>query len=237
MEVKFIGTSHGVPEKDRYCSCSVVTVNGKHYVIDAGVSLMSALLHNNMEPQNVGAVFITHMHGDHISGLPEFVDLLRWYYRDLNPAIFVPSEQGKYALLNWVTSMDNGREVAVSAYSEGILFEDENVRVTAFRTQHTACSFGFLLEAEGKRVYFTGDMRGDLSDCPGVVYETETDLVVCESAHNCLPEIADKLNAMKTKHIVINHVNPKHSLKEFDECAPLMNKPFDMAHDGYEVIV
>lgn len=237
MRVHFIGTSHGVPEKDRYCSCAVITVNNKHYIIDAGVSLMSAILHNNMEPEDVGAVFITHMHGDHASGLAEFVDLLRWHYKTLNPGIFLPSSQGKYALLNWVASMDGGREVEITAYEEGLIFEDENIRVTAYKTEHTNCSYGFLIEAENKKIYFTGDMRRDISDCPDVVYNTDTNLIVCEAAHNCLPQIADKLNAMKTKRIVINHVCPRHALQEFEDCKPLMKIPFEMAFDGSEYII
>lgn len=61
MKISFLGTSDGYPEKDRYCSCTVVTVNSKHYVIDAGLALYSALIHNDLHPRDAGAIFITHM--------------------------------------------------------------------------------------------------------------------------------------------------------------------------------
>ncbi len=234
MKIHFLGTGHGVPEKDRYCSCSVVTVNSKLYVIDAGISLYSALVHNGYDPKDVNGIFITHMHGDHVSGLVEFIDLFSWAksLREFNPSIFVPTLAGKLALGSLAQAMDQGREVQINVYAEGVVFEDENVKVTAFKTKHNAASHGFLLEAEGKRVYFTGDMIRDISDCPEFLYNEKTDLVICESAHNRLPEISDKFNSMKTEKIIINHIAPKHSLDEFSECKPLVNKPFILSYDG-----
>lgn len=235
MKIQLLGTSHGLPEKDRFCSCSVVTVNGKHYVIDAGISLYSALIHNDCNPEDVSGIFITHMHGDHSSGLVEYVDLMSWTKKDLKAEIFVPTLLGKLAVETLAYAMDLAREVDLKVYTEGLVFKDENVTVTAFKTKHNAASHGFLLEAEGKRVYFTGDMVKDISDCPEFVYNENTDLIICESAHNRLPDISEKLNSMKTKKIIINHIAPRHSISEFDECKPLMNKPFELAFDGMTV--
>lgn len=235
MKIKLIGTSHGFPEKDRFCSCSVVTVNGCHYVVDAGVSLYSMLLHNDYVCEDVKGVFITHMHGDHASGLVEMVNLMSWGKREVRPEIFVPTVAGKLAIQMLSDAMDYAREVEMKVYSDGVVFEDENVKVTAYRTGHGVATFGFLIEAEGKRVYFSGDMKSDISDMPEFVYNEKTNLVICESAHNCMPKIADKFNAMKTDRIVINHIAPKHSIAEFEEAKPLVNKPFDLASDGMEI--
>lgn len=232
MKINFFGTSDGYPEKDRYCSCTVVTVNGKHYVIDAGLSLYSALLRHDYSPADVNGIFITHMHGDHASGLAEYVNLMIWGSRfAADPEICVPSMAGKLGLLSYAYAMDKGRDVDVTVFREGKIFEDENVRITAYRTQHTDASFGFLVEGEGKRVYFTGDIRNDLADLPELLFNEPTDLVICESAHNRLPNVADKFNSMKTKQVIINHVASGHSYKDFDECKPLINKPFSMAFD------
>lgn len=234
MKIHFIGTSDGYPSTERNCSCTVVTVNGVQYVIDAGISLYTALLHNGYQPGGVGAVFITHMHGDHSSGLVEFADHKKWGSgrTELTDNIFLPTVAGKLAMEALAEAMDSGPDLNMKVYEEGLVFEDENVKVTAFRTEHGAATFGFLLEAEGKRVYFSGDMSRDIHDMPPFVYEEATDLIICESAHNCLPAIADKLNAMKTARLIINHLAPKHSFDEFDQCKPLMKKPFDMAFDG-----
>lgn len=236
MTLRFIGTSDGYPEKDRKCSCTILTINGRHYVIDAGYSLYTALVQNDMLPQDVAAVFITHMHGDHSSGLIEYIAHMKWGRRhQLSTDIFVPSQKGKYALEALAEVMDPGKDVDLKVYSEGVIYSDDNVKVTACRTLHGAETFGFLVEAEGKRIYFTGDMKGDISDMPTFVYEEKTDIIICESAHNKLFEIAHKLNKMQTNRIIVNHVAKKHSVDDFEKCKPLITKPFDLAYDGMVV--
>lgn len=235
MKIKLIGTSHGYPEKDRYCSCNVITVNNRNYVIDAGISLYSALLHNDYSPLDTDAIFITHMHGDHASGLIEYVDLMTWGRNVPSTGIYLPTVQGKLAILALAQAMDPGREVEIKVYSEGLVYADDNIRVTAYRTNHGPATFGFLVEGEGKRVYFSGDMSRDISDMPEFVYAEKTDLVICECAHNCMPAIADKFNAMKTGRIIMNHIAPSHSIKEFEEAKPLVAKPFDLAYDGMTI--
>lgn len=235
MKIKLLGTSDGYPTKERKCSCSVITINGKHYIIDAGLSLYTELIQNDYMPEDVKGIFITHMHGDHASGLVEYVDFMVWGRRKTNPAIFVPTIQGKLAIETLAYAMDGGREVNLNTYKEGVVFEDENIKVTAFRTTHGPATFGFFVEGDGKKVYFTGDLAGDLHDLPELVFSENLDLVICESAHNCLPKVADKFNAMTTKQVVINHLAAGHSFGEFEECKPMINKTFTMAFDGMEI--
>ena len=239
MQIKFLGTSDGYPEKERYCSCTVLTVSGRHYVIDAGCSLVSEMLKNDLHPADTAGVFITHMHGDHTNGLIEYVNLAIWASRyRLKGPVYLPTEEGRSALLALARAMDTQKyDIPMHVFTEGPVFEDENVRITAHRTRHTEASFGFLVEAEGKRVYFSGDMLKDISDCPDFVYELPTDLIVCECAHNCLPRIADKLNAMQTQRLIINHIAKPHSESEFAEAKPLINKPIELAYDGMSVAI
>ena len=62
MKITFVGTSHGIAEKDRYCSCTVVTVKGKHYVIDAGAPIYDLLQRYGFRFEDVAGIFITHTH-------------------------------------------------------------------------------------------------------------------------------------------------------------------------------
>ena len=43
MKLTFLGTSHGVPEKHRKCTSVLLTVQGKHYIFDAGVPQYTAV--------------------------------------------------------------------------------------------------------------------------------------------------------------------------------------------------
>ena len=53
-------------------NCTLVSVNGKNFLIDAGISMRricSCLSENSLKVDDINAIFITHQHSDHISGL------------------------------------------------------------------------------------------------------------------------------------------------------------------------
>ena len=43
MKITFLGTSHGVPAKDRFCSSIMLESGGSFYFIDAGAPVMDLL--------------------------------------------------------------------------------------------------------------------------------------------------------------------------------------------------
>ena len=67
----------------------------------------------------------------------------------------------------------------------GLVYEDDTVRVTAYQTKHIEQSYAFLVEAEGKRVLFSGDLwpDGHGADFPLEVLDKPLDLAVCEAGH------------------------------------------------------
>ena len=222
MKITFLGTSHGVCEKNRFCSATAVTIKGVTYVIDAGAPISTLLQAKGIKLQTVKALFITHNHGDHIGSLPEFVIQLNCHHKLFFPGahvdIYVP-DMREHEHTVWGCAHTAITDFKV--YSEGVIFEDENIRVTAFRTMHTPASFGFLVEAEGKRIVFSGDIASDLSDYPEELTEHENDVVIVEAAHPRLnkPENMAVFAKTKTRHYLINHYssarNPQSYVDEF----------------------
>ena len=68
-------------------------------------------------------------------------------------------------------------------------------------------TFAYLVEAEGKRVVFTGDLAGDFHDYPRLILEQECDLVVCELTHYPVEKAIPTLKKSKTKKIIFSHVS------------------------------
>lgn len=111
-----------------------------------------------------------------------------WYFKAADPAVFLPEhvEDTVQALRAWLKC--NGSEMKNFKFSpvkEGLIFNDGVIKVTAFKTLHTACSFTYLVEAENKRVLFGGDMcnKGPAEDFPVSVLDEPLDLAICEAAH------------------------------------------------------
>lgn len=105
MEFVFLGTGAGVPSKGRNVSAIALQLleeRGQTWLFDCGEATQHQILHTSVRPRRIEKIFITHLHGDHIFGLPgllgsrsfqggttpltvydrkELNNLLKWHYR------------------------------------------------------------------------------------------------------------------------------------------------------------
>ena len=90
---------------------------------------------------------------------------------------------------------------------EGIVYEDEFIRITATLNRHIENSYSFLVEADGRRVVFSGDLSQNLKgdDFPKILSESEVDLFICEMAHFGEDEVLPNLKTCKAKRVIFNH--------------------------------
>lgn len=72
MDLVFLGTSSGTPTKQRNVTAlALVADSGKGwYLVDCGEATQHQLLHTPLSLNNLRAICITHVHGDHCYGLP-----------------------------------------------------------------------------------------------------------------------------------------------------------------------
>lgn len=235
MKLTFVGTSHGIPEADRFCTSMFLQVGENVYIVDAGAPVSPMLLRFGLTHEAVKGVFITHLHGDHFDGLFEFCDQLGWRYLEADPKILFPEEKGVRLFKYYMNTVSTTkRELDLGAYDEGKIFEDEKISVTAIPTDHSNLpSYAFQVTAEGKKILFSGDMNAEFSEYDRLFADKEYDLVVFEGAHANLLGNADIIGSVKTKQMVINHLysyrNPENELIKLAEAFPF---EFIAATDG-----
>ncbi|MDR3454360.1 MAG: MBL fold metallo-hydrolase [Rhodoferax sp.] len=88
--ITLLGTMGGPPEDPsgrRAQTASLITVNGVHYLIDAGGGVVRRLVKDGLSPYSVKKVFITHNHLDHTAELAEFMSsswFNGWFFHDKN---------------------------------------------------------------------------------------------------------------------------------------------------------
>ena len=228
MKITFLGTSHGITEKGAFCSSALVTAGDARYLVDVGAPVDTLLANLEVPLRDLRGAFITHPHQDHYVGLAQLTYTVEDFGRFLDVAFPVLAPEGiDFGALNvflWGDPRGHERyrvenppprrvrfEVYPDAPAEGsLIFDDGTLRVTAYPVRHIPHSHAFLLEAEGKRVVFTGDLLRDLSDYPRVATETPVDLVVTEAAHVRLddPDTPEILGKSRTPVLVISHRAP-----------------------------
>ena len=71
-----LGTAAGPSlRRDRAQSSNLITVNGTHYVVDAGDGVARRLAKAGIDVREIGMIFITHHHDDHTAGLGTLMSL------------------------------------------------------------------------------------------------------------------------------------------------------------------
>ncbi|MDO4635619.1 MAG: ribonuclease Z [Streptococcus sp.] len=76
MELQFLGTGAGQPAKARNVSSLVLKLLdeiNEIWMFDCGEGTQRQILETTIKPRKVSKIFITHLHGDHIFGLPGFL--------------------------------------------------------------------------------------------------------------------------------------------------------------------
>ena len=244
MKIKFLGTSHGVPAADRYCSSLLLELGEKLFVIDAGAPLIDLLLREGRRPEEVEAIFTTHAHGDHVDGLLQFCDLVSWYYKNASPEIFVTEDALTEAICNLLSvlhSPPDRERMRFTLAKEGVVYDTPELKITYLPTKHmkTRPAYSILIEAEGKRVLITGDMSNHLEreDFPSIVAKEHLDLVVCEMAHFGIEHLTPYLETCIADRMVITHVFPTHKFAQIEAISDKYPFPIDIAHDGDEIVL
>ena len=210
MKITFVGTSHGIPQATRYCSCIMLESGGSIYFIDAGTSIFDALVRSGKQMKDVRAVFTTHTHDDHTVGLLHFASLMNWHFKDCSADFFMTEQNHIFSTKQWILTtgycdVDESR-LRFKLARDGVVYQDENIKVEYIRTRHSAHSYSILVTEGEKRVLFSGDLSMHLSanDLSPVIKEN-IDGFVCEMAHFGFDELGPYLDECGAKKVFFVH--------------------------------
>lgn len=227
MKITFLGTSDGVPRPGHFCTSTMIEENGAIYLIDVGAPVTDLLLKLGKDFNNIKAIFNTHGHGDHLDGMLPLLDLCNWAYKSTSFDVYLTEQKIADGFLGCLQSMAVNPiatdRLRLHEFSAGVVFEDDNIKVTAIPTRHCEPkpSYAFFVESKaGMRVIFTGDISVVKGDFPEIAYEVETNLIVCEMAHFGAEHIAPCLEKCKTKQVIFNHyqLRKERDIRQLAQC-------------------
>lgn len=154
MELTFLGTSAGVPTKERNVTSMILNLVGirkSYWLFDCGEGTQHRILNSPFKAPKIEKIFITHLHGDHIFGLPGLL-CSRSMGGSTDPlTLYGPKGLKQYietVLSVSVSYMTYPLEII--EIEAGQLFDDGELIVTAYPLDHRVECYGYRIEEHAK---------------------------------------------------------------------------------------
>ncbi|WP_277587624.1 ribonuclease Z [Psychrobacillus antarcticus] len=150
MQLLFLGTGAGMPSKQRNTTSTVLKLldeRSSFWMFDCGEATQHQILHTTLKPRKLEKLFITHLHGDHIYGLPGLLGSRSFLGGEEPLTIYGPA-----GLKNWIEvtlAISNTHvkyPLSIIEIEEGIIFEDEQFIVEAKLLEHVMPCFGYTVK-------------------------------------------------------------------------------------------
>jgi ribonuclease Z len=176
MELILLGTGYPYPSADRAGPSCAVVVGKRVFIVDSGRGAVMRLAATGIPWSSIHSVYITHLHSDHIDGLPDLFHST-WQFGSGGPfnlygpkgirsvadgilQFYGPDIHIRRDLTEKLPAEGAGIETHV--IEEGVVCKiPDQVRVTAFAVNHHPVepAFGFRFDAGGRSIVITGDTR------------------------------------------------------------------------------
>lgn len=172
IELTFLGTASAIPTRDRNHTCLVVKVSDRMILFDCGEGTQRQFMEAGISPMKIDDIYITHLHGDHILGLPGIIQSLafRGRSRDLN--IYGP--EGITALIESCKRMGYcaiGYDIIVHEINCEVceIYRQSDFKVCASLMKHTVPDYAYKIE-EIRQPKFLRQKAIDLGIKPGPLF-------------------------------------------------------------------
>jgi ribonuclease BN (tRNA processing enzyme) len=136
------------------------------FLIDCGASTLIAFRKLGIDPNAIGTIFISHLHGDHFGGVPFFILDAQFYSRREAPLTLVgpPTFQARLSEAMEVffpgsSTAARKFEIGVREIAPGTTFMINGIVVSAVEVRH-ACGappLGLRFHCDGKTIAYSGD--------------------------------------------------------------------------------
>lgn len=154
FELTILGCSSAMPVYGRFMSSQVLNVNEKLILLDCAEGTQIRLTDFKISKNKIDTILISHLHGDHVFGLPGLIGSMSLVGRKKPLNIYGP--KGLEYYLNTVFDISgshidfdlNIHLVEDDKYYK--IFEDERVKIYAFPLEHRISTVGYKVEEKDK---------------------------------------------------------------------------------------
>lgn len=150
FEVTILGSNAAIPTLSRGTTSQFVQCKQRHILIDCGEGTQLQLRKFQIKYQRINTILVSHLHGDHVFGLPGLISTMQLMGRTQGITIFGPV--GIKKLLKTQLEAGGGyfqftiEFVELEPHSSGLIFEDKCIKIFNFPLKHRIPTHGYRIQ-------------------------------------------------------------------------------------------
>lgn len=149
MQLTFLGTGAGMPGPERNVTAMALkcTESGALWLFDCGEGTQHQFMRSGLKPGKLEKIFITHLHGDHLFGLPGLLSSRSM--SGVTSPIQLYGPKGIKTFIETTLSLSASFltfPLEITEITGGELFDDGSMRVTAGVMNHVIECYGYRIE-------------------------------------------------------------------------------------------
>ena len=156
-----LGCGSAKPSLRHQPSCTVVQHRGSLYMIDCGEGAQLSFMKQHLSFSKLRHLFITHMHGDHVFGIPGFIGTLALTGNggDITIHTFEEGKQQLKHILDYF-SRDTPFEIKYNIIKpeEAVILETKSLTVRTVPLDHRIPAVGYIFEEKPKERHINPEM-------------------------------------------------------------------------------
>ena len=244
MRIQFLGSGDAFGSGGRLQTCFLLHAEGTRILVDCGTTALIAMRRFGVDPNDISAIVLTHLHGDHFGGIP-FVILDGQVVSKRTTSLLIagpPStrerlSQAMEVLFPGSSTVQHGFPVEVVSLQPGRSERIGSLTVTPHLVNHASGAPAFALRfgCAGKVIAYSGDTEWteELADAG-----QGADLFIAESYfynkpiryHLDYATLVAQLPKLNPKRVVLTHAST-------DMLNHVTEVRHEMAYDGMVIEV
>ncbi len=159
LRITFLGTAAGTPSRDRNVAAVAITLDGTVLLFDCGEGTQHQLLRAPVRSGAIDAIFLTHLHGDHVYGLPGLLASMSMNGRTRPLELIGPEGTLEYLRATLTTTNHNPMfEIRVSSPP----FRGKGFAVIATTVEHSVTCFAYCVIEDDRPGAFDAERAREL---------------------------------------------------------------------------
>lgn len=152
FEIHILGTSSAIPAFDRFPSSQFIQINGSYILIDCGEGTQMQLRKYKLPFGRIDIILISHLHGDHIFGLPGLITSLSLLQRQKDLIIIAPKELKE--ILNTIFKYSEAKVnypiqyIFTQNHSTEKIYENDKFKIYTVPLIHRIHTTGFIIQEQ-----------------------------------------------------------------------------------------